>query len=117
MSRVGNAKNKGYVYLLCNLSEDRVYKIGVTRGSIDKRIKKLQTGSSGEIMLVKKWETNIPFYIEGALHRKYGSNNVLNEWYCLSDDEVNKFHETCQEIENMAEALKDNPFFKYDKLK
>ena len=43
----------GCVYLLGDWDKENRYKIGVTRGDVDKRIKKLQTGNSGEIYLIK----------------------------------------------------------------
>ena len=51
------------------------------------------------------------------MHRLYSSKNVLNEWYKLSDEEVASFCDECKRFEDMAENLKDNPFFKYDKLR
>ena len=45
-------EKKGYVYLLGDFDKEGAYKIGVTRGTIERRIKKLQTGNSGEIYIV-----------------------------------------------------------------
>ena len=44
------------------------YKIGMTRGKIEKRIKQLQTGNSEEITLLKYHETEYPFFLENGLH-------------------------------------------------
>lgn len=109
--------DKGTVYLLGDIENEGVYKIGVTRGDIKVRIKKLQTGNSGEIYVVKLFVTRYPFFVESSLHRRFSSLCVLNEWYQLSKDDVNGFYDTCKDIENMAEALKDNPFFNYNNLK
>ena len=49
--------------------------------------------------------------IEKKLHRKYTGANVLNEWFKLSDDDVERFSSDCQKEEKAIEALKDNPFF------
>lgn len=110
-------KKKGVIYLLCDSNTEKVYKIGVTRGSLDKRIKKLQTGNCGEIYVADYYESEIPFYIEKCLHRRYFPKQVLNEWYQLDLEEVLAFKQTCKEYEEIAESLKDNPFFKFDKLK
>ena len=107
----------GFVYLLGTTSDDGIYKIGVTRGSVDRRIRKLQTGNSGEIYLIKRYVSRFPFFVESSMHRLYSSKNVLNEWYKLSDEEVASFCDECKRFEDMAENLKDNPFFKYDKLR
>ena len=49
---------KGYVYLL---TDGEFFKIGVTRGSIEKRIKKLQTGNPDNIVIVNYHLTEYPF--------------------------------------------------------
>jgi hypothetical protein len=107
----------GTIYLLGDGDREGIYKIGVTRGDVEKRIRKLQTGNSGEIYIVDKYDSAYPFFVEASLHRKYMTKNVMNEWYELSEDEVRQFAESCRQIEELAESLKDNPFFKYDKLK
>ena len=100
----------GFVYLLMEDNDEHKYKIGATRGKIEKRIKSLQTGNSNEISLCKYYETNFPFLIEKKLHNRYLSVCVINEWYSLSDEEVNKFTETCKTIEDTIMSVKDNPF-------
>lgn len=100
----------GCVYLLMENNDETNYKIGVTRGKLENRIKKLQTGNSNEISICSFFETEIPFLIEKKLHNKYLSSKVINEWYHLSDDEVFKFRETCKQIEDNIFALKDNPY-------
>ena len=56
-------EKKGYVYLLGDFEKEGSYKIGVTRGTIEHRIKKLQTGNSGEIYIVDYFQTEHPFFI------------------------------------------------------
>ena len=107
----------GYVYLIGDREKDGIYKIGVTRGSVDKRIKKLQTGNCGEIFLVKKFETDYPFVMEKMLHTRFFGSKILNEWFSLTFDEVKEFITTCENIQENIDALKDNYFFqkKYGK--
>lgn len=100
----------GIVYLLNDRIND-VYKIGVTRGTAEDRIKKLQTGNANEIRLVKVHKTKYPFFIEKKLHLKFAGNNVMNEWYYLTHEDVDNFEEYCGKEENIIEAMKDNPFF------
>ena len=102
---------KGYVYLLADNLKDGIYKIGVTRGTIENRIKKLQTGNAGELYMCKYHQTNIPFFIEKHLHLQFYSKKIKNEWFELSDNDVLDFNNRCAEIEKMHNALKDNYFF------
>ena len=102
----------GTVYLLCDPSTD-LFKIGMTRSNVSKRIKELQTGNSCEIHLVKKFDTPIPFYIETSLHHHFMSKHSLNEWYKLDEKDVADFDKTCTFDKEIARAMQDNPFFKY----
>ena len=102
---------KGYVYLLADNLKEGIYKIGVTRGTIENRIKKLQTGNAGELYMCRYYQTNIPFFIEKHLHLQFCPKKIKNEWFELSDDDVLGFNYRCAEIEKMHEALKDNYFF------
>ena len=99
---------KGYVYLL---TDGELYKIGVTRGSIDKRIAKLQTGNPYIIQMLDCYETEDPFKLEKMLHNKYKLQNVNNEWFSLSLEDINNFESVCNNFEDIIIALKDNPFF------
>ena len=101
-----------FVYLLGDFGQDNTYKIGITKGNIDKRIKQLQTGNGEEIFLVNSYETEYPFFIERMLHLKFCPKKKKNEWFNLEPDDVFKFKEQCQNIENTAIAIKDNPFSK-----
>ena len=104
-------KKKGYVYLLADNLKEGIYKIGVTRGTIENRIKKLQTGNAGEIYMCRHYQTDIPFFVEKHLHLQFFSKNVKNEWFELSDEEVLDFYNRCAKIEEMYMALEDNYFF------
>ena len=101
----------GYVYFICDSGHDNMFKIGVTRGSVEKRIKRLQTGNGSEIFLVNKYETQYPFYIEKMLHQKHYSDKKLNEWFELDKESVTNFIEDYKFYDEMIEVMKDNSFF------
>lgn len=98
------------VYLLGDWTRDNTYKIGVTRGRVVDRIKKLQTGNSGEIYLVSCFETEHPFLMEKNLHLKFQSQKVSGEWFELTPEQANNFKFYCSDIEKMLDSVKDNPF-------
>lgn len=104
-------EEKGFVYLLGDWEKDGIYKIGVTKGTIERRIKKLQTGNSGEIFMCDYYKTEHPFFIERQLHLKYQSKKVSGEWYQLTNEEALDFKNVCRSVENLIEIMKDNPFF------
>lgn len=102
----------GIVYLLGDMEKDGYFKIGVTRGKIENRIKKLQTGNAGEIYVVNKFECPHPFLLEKMLHLKFNDKNVLNEWYALDDEDVKDFTKTCEMLQEGIDALETNYYFK-----
>jgi hypothetical protein len=101
-----------FVYLLGDAGQDNTFKIGMTRGNIEKRIKQLQTGNGEEIYLVNYYETDYPFFLERSLHLKFYPKQKRSEWFNLECNDITNFKEHCQDIEETIEALKDNPFAK-----
>lgn len=101
-----------FVYLLCDSGQDSCFKIGVTRGSIEKRIKKLQTGNGEEIFLADYFETDYPFFVEKLMHQRHFAEKKLNEWFTLTEEDRCKFKAECSEFEQIAKELENNPFSK-----
>ena len=106
----------GYIYLI--VERDNIegnknpVKIGVTTGSIEKRIKKLQTGNNSELHLISSFKTNYPFKLEKMLHLHYHRYRGNGEWFNLTDEEVLNFKNVCEEKENVIQILKkDNYYF------
>jgi len=99
-------KIKGYVYLLGDWGRENVYKIGVTKGTIENRIKKLQTGNSGEIYIINYYHTEHPFFVEKWLHKLFSSKKVMNEWFELSVDDISNFKEYCKKYDEIYENTK-----------
>lgn len=101
---------KGCVYLICDV-EKNLYKIGVTTGSIENRMKKLQTGNGTELFLVNHYVCDYPFKIEKMLHNHFFKQKVLNEWFDLSDEQVFSFIDVCKQKDKIIQSLAENPFF------
>lgn len=104
----------GFVYLICD-SSNEYYKIGVTTGKIEKRIKQLQTGNGTELFVRCYFQTKYPFKLEKLLHVRFGDKRVLNEWFELSLEDITNFTKTCEELQKTVEVLMDNPFFNRSK--
>jgi len=101
----------GFVYLLCVNGDNEMYKIGVTKSDINKRIKKLQTGNGNQIYCVASFHSNRPYKLESILHRYYAVDRQEGEWFLLSKERVAEFLPLCKTYEDAIDALKDNPFF------
>lgn len=104
-------EKRGYVYLIGKSDTDGIFKIGVTTGKLENRIKKLQTGSDSELFLVDSYQTEFPFFLEKSLHFKFSDKRLSGEWFSLTNEEALKFKSFCKEIEDRIDSLKDNVFF------
>ena len=102
----------GYVYLIGEIGNENRFKIGSTRcKDINKRLKQLQTGNSEELYIKQSFETTRPFKLEKMLHNRFKSSNLIGEWFELSKDDVRDFKTICEDLQNIINILKDNPFF------
>lgn len=106
---------KGKVYLIVDWSSQPLkYKVGITKSDVTKRLKSLQTGSSGELVLLKTYLSENYKKIETILHRNYKpySTNGGKEWFELSDEIASNFLMECKQIDENICFLKEvgNPF-------
>jgi len=102
---------KGKVYLLLDWDSHPAekYKIGITKNDIQKRIKQLTTGSSGELVLISSYESENYRKIEGVLHRTYNcySTSGGKEWFELPSEKVLSFKEDCKKIDDNINLLNE----------
>lgn len=104
----------GIVYLLSEWdnSENIIkYKIGITKNSVEKRIKQLSTGNSRDIIVLKQYRSNEYKKIEKMLHRLYSSKRDKREWFLLDDEDVFNFIDECKKADDVIGFLKDNNHF------
>jgi len=102
------------VYLLAEFCNNGGFKIGITKRSIEKRIKEAQTGNSDEIILVNKYETENHKMrkIEGMLHRKFGMTRKRGEWFDLTHEQVVSFTDEAKKADEIVSLLlRENPFY------
>ena len=64
------------------------YKIGITTGKVETRIKALQTGCPDPIEVVHTYNTNNRYIIEQELHKQYKHKNTNGEWFELTIEEI-----------------------------
>ena len=101
---------KGYIYLICDPSTE-TYKIGRTSNPVEKRLKQLQTGCSGELFIMDTYETEYPAQLEKMLHRKFFTKKQLNEWFKLDSDDICGFSDICKQYDEIITSLKTNYFY------
>lgn len=98
----------GYVYLIEDVNNN-TYKIGVTKGDVGRRLKKLQTGNSTELRIKYQFQYDYPYRLESMLHTHYKEYCELNEWFGLANPK--EFLDKCVEFADIIDSLKDNPYF------
>lgn len=101
----------GYVYLLCDAHRD-LYKIGVTKNSVEKRVRQLQTGCGTPIHIVDTFKSEDYYRIETLLHRQFGHKKEQGEWFSLDSSDVVRFNEYCKQMQSLIDCMKENPFYK-----
>lgn len=101
---------KGYIYLICDPSTE-TYKIGRTNNPVEKRLKQLQTGCSGELFIMDTYETEHPAQLEKMLHRKFFTKKQLNEWFKLDSNDICGFSDICKQYDEIIASLKTNYFY------
>lgn len=102
----------GTVYLLGEFCDAGRFKIGITKNSVEKRIKELQTGNSNEIFLVNKYETENYRKVEGMLHRTFGTTRAIGEWFDLTHEQVISFTKEAEAADEIITFMKkENEFY------
>jgi len=104
----------GTVYLLHEFgSSPEKYKIGISKGPVEKRIKNIQTGNSYEIILINQFQTKYFRKIETHLHKLYSkySTDGGKEWFTLPSSEVFNFKSICQKLNDNFKFLEENNDF------
>ena len=108
----------GFVYLLMSTDSDgerELFKIGVTKSDIGKRIKSLSTGNPNRIQLINHYESKNYLRIEKWLHSQYSryQTESKNEWFHLPEDAINSFTDNCKKADaNISFLLKENYFYR-----
>lgn len=96
------------IYLLyIDTPEGRLYKIGHTTNSVEKRVVQLQTGCPYEIKIMDKFNSIYGQTIERTLHNMYYSNRMHGEWFKLDNDFETNFISICEKYENINSYLKN----------
>lgn len=78
-------KNRGWVYLL---EAGGMYKIGITKGDVSRRVKGIQTSCPFLISVVCSWYHEDAKGQESDLHSMFERERLVGEWFNLSLGDV-----------------------------
>jgi len=95
------------LYIL-NAQGTNLYKIGVTRYKVSKRIAALQTGNPNKIVVVWQLESEYANNIEKTVHRFYSYCKTSGEWFEFEDISLEEVKEKIKQIEQHIILIKEN---------
>jgi Meiotically Up-regulated Gene 113 (MUG113) protein len=80
-----------YLYLI---SCERFFKIGIT-GNVPARLSQLYTGNPFDMDVVSVYEFQNAEPVEQSIHQRFDVKRQRGEWFNLSQEDVDSFHEIC----------------------
>lgn len=102
-------KYESLIYLLyIDTPDGRLYKIGHTKESVQKRISQLQTGCPYEIREMETFNSTYGQVIERTLHNIFSHKRLYGEWFSLDLEIETNFILLCEKYESINDSLKNN---------
>lgn len=98
--------NNGIIYLICDPASD-LFKIGMTTGKVERRLKQLQTGNGTDLFIRKVYECEYPRELEKRLHWHFGSKKEVGEWFRLDVNDILSFTDICKEKDDLIHEIKE----------
>ncbi len=101
------------VYLIeCDNGFEKLFKIGYTSKKVEDRIRELSTANPGEFRNVIEYESKRASSLESYLHRHYSLQRIKNEWFRLSDEDIDIFKVLCEGYDKNIDFLEksSNPY-------
>ena len=104
------------IYLISSeINDIKLYKIGITRRSIEKRIKEFQTGSVSEFIIVDSFKSKWAFKIESTLHKFHKTKRVKGEWFDLNENDIDGFKSMCEMLHSNFEIIENSNTYYIDR--
>lgn len=107
------------IYLISSLiNDEKIYKIGITRREVSKRIDDLKTGNPYEfkiesVFFAKKFGNSI----ESRLHFHFKSKQINREWFSLDIDDIESFIGLCESYYKTFEMIQnENTYIQENKI-
>ena len=95
----------GFVYLIGESGTKKV-KIGRSKSDPNNRLKQLQTGNPNQLELLFSLKTKYPTKVEAGIHRLYGSQRMIGEWFYFED--ITELINKIKLVDSNLEFIKNN---------
>lgn len=100
------------VYLISSeIGDEKLYKIGYTRRSIEQRIKEFKTGNASDFQIIESFNSKWASKIERYLHKYFSHKNVGGEWFSLNEKDISEFLEVCSKIDSNLNLISEGSFY------
>lgn len=94
------------IYLISSeINDSTLYKIGITKRNINKRLTELKTGNPATLTVIHTFKSQYAPKIEKHFHISNAYNNRGGEWFQLSEHDINNFIPQCNLIHNNLTLL------------
>ena len=107
------------IYLIsAEMNGDIVYKIGITKRTVDERIKDFKTGNVSNFFPLKVFKTDkYAHTIEKRLHDTFRDKRIDmdREWFMLEDEDINEFLPLCERFYQTFKALEEGNTYLQDR--
>ena len=104
------------IYLISSdTNGKKLYKIGITKRSIPKRMKELKTGNAAELIIVDSFVSKWARKIEASFHRSLKSKRISGEWFDLDEVDISGFREKCAAMHENFEIIESSNTYYIDR--
>lgn len=104
------------VYLIESEYNDvTLYKIGITKREVEKRLKEFKTGNASNFRIVNTYKSKWGSKIESTLHRMYSTKRISGEWFNLEPEDISNFIPKCEAIHSNMELISTHNTYFIDK--
>lgn len=93
------------VYIIEQLSEYPLYKIGYTSKKLEYRINELSTGNPYDLKEKFTYKTKNACELESYLHRIFSHKKVKGEWFDLDEKDFMNVQSICEKYEKIRNEI------------
>ena len=104
--QINSWSKKGYYIYVIRHGDTNMYKIGISKLTIQTRISAIQSGNPIKLNCIQQIYTPNAIIIEKKIHNIFSKNKIRGEWFELSDKNLLKIKQIINNIDNEISQLK-----------
>ena len=104
--QINSWSKKGYYIYVIRHGDTNMYKIGISKLTIQTRISAIQSGNPIKLNCIQQIYTPNASIIEKKIHNIFSKNKIRGEWFELSDKNLLKIKQIINNIDKEISQLK-----------